>query len=185
MDIRAITFDVFGTLLIPKGPCRWLDDYAREVHTITKGEKPWRPVEAILVDSDWNDLVVRPGVTDCLQRLFWHYTTAALSNAGGMLGWELARKFGLPWKEVLETERVEAYKPDPKVYRFAWERLTLLPEHILHVASHPFDLRAAKHEGFRTALVRWGDYCPRPKGEGEFDFDVDTLADLVAALGEG
>jgi HAD superfamily hydrolase (TIGR01509 family) len=184
-QIRAITFDLFGTLTCWTGESpRWLSNYAREVHAITKGEKPWRPIAQIMVGAEANfaDLEVRPGVRDALYAMSDGRLLSLLSNAGSALGTELMYKLRLPLDPPIETEKVRAYKPDPRVYCLAARRLRYEPEEILHVAAHAFDLRGARAMGMRTAYIRWPGYRDEEVTDGEFDYVETSLAALAERL---
>jgi 2-haloacid dehalogenase len=79
---------------------------------------------------------------------------------------------GLTWHSVISGELVHAYKPDPAEYRFALDTLALDLGRSLMVAAHPWDLRAARTHGLRTAYVeRAGEGQPEPSDS----FDVIVL----------
>lgn len=61
----------------------------------------------------------------------------------------------------------ESYKPSPKVYLGAAEKLDLDPSQCAMVAAHLNDLEAAKQHGFRVI------YVERP---GEEDWDEEKVA---------
>jgi 2-haloalkanoic acid dehalogenase type II len=182
--IKAITFDVFGTLLGFPDDCEWVKRYAAEVHAITKREKPWRLIRDILRDvrADWEDLFVRPGVEKALRALRRRYIVAPLSNAGAAIGGELFSWFALEYTQIIATEIVQAYKPDPAVCRLGLEQLRLHGREVLHVASHKFDLHGAARMGYRTAFIAWPGYVTEKAERGEFDAQVATIDELVAKL---
>ena len=53
----------------------------------------------------------------------------------------------------MSSEMFGTFKPNPKVYKGAAERLSLNPQHCAMVAAHLFDLEAAKKCGFHTVYV--------------------------------
>ena len=54
---------------------------------------------------------------------------------------------------VIGADAVGAYKPDPRVYRLALERLQAAPGRTWLVAGHWWDVTGAKRAGLRTAWV--------------------------------
>jgi 2-haloacid dehalogenase len=198
-DIRAITFDVFGTLTLapPRdgpGSDHWMNRYAKIVHAISKGEMPWRPIGTIFdeVGARLSELTPRPGVAAAFSRLRSRsrWPLYALSNAG-IIAYTIAHICRFSFDGAIPIP-VGAYKPDPAVYNFAVDYLDISAGSILHVAAHAFDLRAARRAGFRTAYIRWpedageragaGERACEKVDENEFDFQVDGLASLADAL---
>jgi 2-haloacid dehalogenase len=181
VTIKALTFDVFGTLLDYEG-CAWIHRYAEEVKAVREGYKSYRQLDAIFAEigADWRDLRPRPGVVEALKVLAIDYVVAPLSNANSALSREMAAHFGLPWTLVIDTEAAGAFKPDPKVYRLGLDRLGLEGPEVLHVASHDYDLIAAAEVGYRTAYIEWPGYA-RPS-ETDFDIRVGSLAELAGML---
>jgi 2-haloacid dehalogenase len=55
---------------------------------------------------------------------------------------------------VAGSDEVEAFKPDPRVYRLGIERTGASPEEVCMVASHWWDLMGASRAGMRTAWVK-------------------------------
>jgi 2-haloacid dehalogenase len=109
------------------------------------------------------------------------FTVVALSNADLAELAALSRHGGLAWHLVLSGELAGSFKPDPAVYALAPARLDLPPEQLLMVAAHPWDLRAAAGQGFRTAYVaRPGAEKPSP--DDAFDLTVTDLRDLAQRL---
>jgi 2-haloacid dehalogenase len=81
------------------------------------------------------------------------FIIAPLSNGNIALMTNLARYAGLPWDCILGAELVRHYKPDGEVYLSAANFLDLEPAHVMMVAAHLGDLRAARALGLRTAFV--------------------------------
>ncbi|MDH3684508.1 MAG: haloacid dehalogenase type II, partial [Acidimicrobiia bacterium] len=63
----------------------------------------------------------------------------------------------------------------PEAYQRGAEVLGLDPEHVMMVASHPGDLRAAMTVGFRTAFVLPRHDEPGGNDDGDPD-DFDVVA---------
>jgi len=122
-----------------------------------------------------------PDTQDALRRLATRFTIVALSNGTLSMLTDLFAAGGLTWHGVLSGELVRAYKPDPAVYQFAIDRLTLDPRRTLMVAAHPWDLRAAATHGLLTAYIeRAGEGAPEPSDT--FDLSVPDLAALASRL---
>jgi 2-haloacid dehalogenase len=110
--------------------------------------------------------------------------TAILSNGTpGMLqaAVDNARIGGL-LDHVLSVEEVGVFKPGPKVYRLAVERLGLAPQAISFQSSNAWDAHAASAFGMRVVWCnRYGQR--RERLPGAPDREVRTLADLPAIVG--
>lgn len=85
--------------------------------------------------------------------------------------------------EVLSTDRVRTFKPDPRAYRLAVDALALQPQEILFVAYAGWDVAGAKWFGYPTFWVnRLG--LPTETLGVEADGvgrDLDDLAAFVAS----
>ncbi len=110
---------------------------------------------------------------------------ALLSNATAQIlesGIAHAGLAGL-FDEVLSTDRVRTFKPDPRAYRLAIDALALQPQEILFVAYAGWDVAGAKWFGYPTFWVnRLG--LPTETLGVEADGvgrDLDDLAAFVAS----
>ena len=135
----------------------------------------------------WQHLDPWPDTVAGLSELKRRFTLSTLSNAdmSGMIG--LAKNKGLPWDVIMAAELAQAFKPDPKMYQLAARYLGLRPEHILMVAAHKYDLRAAKGQGFLTAFVsrpleRGPNGAVDSQFSAEFDLNVSSLTELANQL---
>lgn len=79
--------------------------------------------------------------------------TATLSNGNHTLLADLDKFGGLGFSMLLSAEDFGAYKPDPRVYLGAAERLGVEPAQVAMVAAHLNDLDAARRLGLRTVYV--------------------------------
>ena len=92
---------------------------------------------------------------------------AAVQHAGiaGLLG------------HVMSVEEVGVYKPHPKVYQLAVDRLAVPPAELLFVSSNAWDAHAAAAFGMRVAWCnRQGQ--PADRLPGRPDRGIRTLAEL-------
>lgn len=119
-----------------------------------------------------------PEVPAAMDALSERFALVALTNAGTAQAFAMSHHAGLRWSTLLSGEVVQAFKPDPRMYRHAIAALDLRPERCVFVAAHEWDLDAAAEHGFRTAyLDRAGDgHCARA------DVQAADLAELAARL---
>ncbi len=126
-----------------------------------------------------------PEVPDVLARLkAGGLKTAILSNGDpGMLTAAVeASGIGGLLDAVLSVEEVGIYKPDPKVYGLAVERLGVPAERISFQSSNSWDAHGAAVFGFRVAWCnRFGQGKERLPGVP--DAEMRTLAELPPLLG--
>ncbi len=85
---------------------------------------------------------------------------------------------------VLSAQEAGAYKPDPRPYRLALDRIDAAPEDVCFVAAHWWDVAGAKRAGLRTAWVARRerallDSVPPP------DFTGRDLQEAAAAIVSG
>lgn len=192
---------------------RWRDRYRPTLDRVRSGEMPFRPLEELHrvaldevleaagvegldpearseLNRAWRKLEPWPDAVEGLERLRRRFVVATLSNGNVGLLVAIAKHGGLPWDCVLSAQLARTYKPDPAVYRSAAELLGLPPERIMMVASHKYDLHAARDLGFRTAFVaRPLEYGPDGtekvdlEPDPEFDVAADDFRGLARALG--
>jgi len=96
---------------------------------------------------------------------------AAVQNAG----------FSALFQAVLSVEEVGIYKPDPRVYALAVERLGVAKSEILFLSSNAWDVAGAASFGFQVVWVnRFAQ--PRERLPGNPVEIVSNLADLPQML---
>ena len=126
----------------------------------------------------WDRMVPWPDTAEGLNRLKRKFALTTLSNSSVASVFQTARRHALPFDQVLTSELVRTYKPDPRVYGLVTTLLGYKTEEVLFCATHFPDLKEAKNFGYKTA------WFPRPleKGPG---LTIDTTAkpyvDLYAA----
>jgi 2-haloacid dehalogenase len=85
---------------------------------------------------------------------------------------------------VLSVEEVGVYKPHPKVYQLAVDRLGVAPGAIAFQSSNAWDAHAASAFGMKVVWCnRYGQR--RERLPGAPDREVRTLAELPALVGAG
>jgi 2-haloacid dehalogenase len=110
--------------------------------------------------------------------------TAILSNGSPkMLEAAVANaKIGRLLDAVLSVEEVGVYKPHPRVYQLAVDRLGVAPKAIAFQSSNAWDAYAASAFGMRVVWCnRYGQR--RERLPGKPDCEIASLADLPALLG--
>ena len=85
-----------------------------------------------------------------LNKLFW---TVTLSNGNLSLLNDLHVYAKIDFTHIFSAELFGSYKPSPKVYLGAVEKLGLEPSECAMVASHLSDLKAAKSNGLQAIYV--------------------------------
>jgi len=88
------------------------------------------------------------------------FQTATLSNGNISLLQDLKDHGSMPFTHLFSGEMFNSYKPSPKVYLGAVEKLGLQPNECALVAAHLGDLKAAKGCGL------YAIYVERPMEEG-------------------
>jgi 2-haloacid dehalogenase len=188
----------------------WRAGYAPAMVRVRRGELPWtrlddlhrgRLVELLdaagisAADDDidglntaWHRLDPWPDSVEGLTRLKQRFVVTTLSNGNVSLLTNMAKRAGLPWDCVLSAEIFRHYKPDRHAYLGCAEILDIAPDELMLVAAHPYDLRAARDAGLRTAYVhRPTEQGPdrtinRPPA-GEFEVLAEDFHDLADQLG--
>lgn len=230
--IRALVFDVFGTVVDWRGSIiregqllarrkgyeidwgefadHWRGGYGPAMNRVRTGELPWTKLDDLhrmvldelvvefgldgLSETEldhfnrvWHRLTPWPDVITGLNRLRNEYVIATLSNGNVSLLLNMAKNAGLPWDTILSAELARHYKPHPEAYLKAAELLSLNPDQLLMVATHPGDLRAAAAAGLKTAYVdrpleRGPEREITPPARDAFDLFADDFLDLASQL---
>ena len=109
--------------------------------------------------------------------------TAILSNGSPEMLSAAVENAGLVglFDPVLSVELVGVYKPHPKVYRLACDRLSLDAGAILFISSNAWDVHAASAFGMRTVWCnRYGQ--GRERLPGRPDREIGSLTELPPLL---
>jgi 2-haloacid dehalogenase len=110
--------------------------------------------------------------------------TAILSNGSPAMLEALVKHAGIGrfLDAVLSVEEVSVYKPHPKVYQLAVDRLAVAPAAIAFQSSNGWDAYAASAFGLRVVWCnRYGQRLERLPGKP--DREITSLAELPALLG--
>ncbi len=154
-------------------------DYALEAHGIAD--------DALRADlmAAYRALDAYPEVPEVLEQIMTAgLKTAILSNgAPAMLASAVESSgLGAGLDAVLSVEELGIYKPSPRVYQLAVDRLGVPPERISFQSSNPWDAAGAKSFGFAVAWIdRFGGRLERLALAP--DARLDDLAGLPPLLG--
>jgi 2-haloacid dehalogenase len=118
-----------------------------------------------------------PGVLEHLKRK--DITTAILSNGSHKMLRSAVSAAGIQHllDTVLSAEEAGVYKPHPKVYQLAVDRLGTEPNRIWFVSSNAWDAWAASAFGMRVIWCNRHGQCPE-KLPGFPDYQVRSLTEL-------
>ena len=110
--------------------------------------------------------------------------TAILSNGAPAMLDAAVRSAGLAGTldYVLSVEDVGIFKPDPRVYQLAADRIGVAPGEICFQSSNAWDAYAASHFGFRVVWVNRFDQPPE-RIPGAPDRQLGDLSPLPGLLG--
>ena len=145
---------------------------------------PLTPAQVESLVGAWRSLPPFPDVTPALTALKHRYTLSVLSNGDAAMVRDVLRHGGLEgfFSEVISAEEVGVYKPSPRVYAHAAERLATPPREVVLVSSNPFDVLGAKSAGMPSCWVNRADAALDDLGIRP-DLEVRSLEDVPAALG--
>ena len=145
------------------------------------------------VDTTWREPLMQayltldayPEVPDALRRLRGGGLRAMILSNGepGMLR-AAARSAGIAelLDAILSVEEVGIFKPHPKVYRLAVDRLAVRPDQIAFQSSNAWDVSGAAAFGLRAVWInRLG--MPPERLPGAAEHELRDLSGLPALLG--
>lgn len=124
------------------------------------------------ISLTWHHLPPWPDTVRGLELLNTKFTTATLSNTYNELMQSLVSHSSIPFQHVYTSDLFDSFKPNPKVYLGAAEKLGVKPEECALVAAHLFDLKGAKQCGF------YAIYVERPLEEKNPDLRGEGIPDM-------
>ncbi|WP_051471293.1 haloacid dehalogenase type II [Patulibacter minatonensis] len=182
----GILRDAIGTAMIDTilGRFRPLSEHVRGALETTAGRHGLDPAGVEAAVERASHLPPWPDASDALDVLRdagWRI--AALTNSGSVAGRATLEAAGLAdrFDAILGVEEVRAFKPDPRVYRYAVDRLGIAPDEAVLVAAHAFDVDGAADAGLGTAWVARGETVLGPMGAAP-DHRADDLAGIAEVL---
>lgn len=102
------------------------------------------------LEDHWDELPVWGSARELLQALKPHCRLAVVTNCSQTLGERAAARLGIDWDVVVTSEEAGYYKPDPRPYRLALERLDVAAQDAAFVAGSGYDLFGTAAVGLRT-----------------------------------
>lgn len=161
----------------PSLPWKTVDDHHLEalnkLMVTWQLEGLWTEEEVRALSLVWHRLDPWPDSSQGIKELNKLFYTVTLSNGNLSLLNDLRVHAKMDFTHVFSAELFGSYKPSPKVYLGAVEKLGLKPDECAMVAAHLGDLKAAKSHGLQAI------YVERPLEE---DWSVQQIE---AARGEG
>lgn len=102
------------------------------------------------LEQNWLSLSPWDGSAAALQQLQRHCRLAVVTNCSRRLGAQAAAILPVEWDAVVTAEEAGRYKPDPRPYRLALDRLGVRPSEAAFVAGSSYDLFGTAAVGLRT-----------------------------------
>jgi 2-haloacid dehalogenase len=130
------------------------------------------------------ELSLHPDVRPGIERLRAHgIRLVALTNGPVSNAQRLLERGGIATfvEECLSVEDVRRWKPAPEPYLYAAERCGVMPEQMMLVAVHPWDVDGAKRAGLASAWINRDD-VPYPGPLEPPDLTCRDFVELAAAL---
>lgn len=133
-----------------------------------------------------------PDTVEALRHLGRRHRLAVISNIDRDLFQRTGARLGVEFHQVVTAEDARAYKPDPRPFRLALERLGVERRRVIHVAQSLFhDIVPAKGLGLAAVWVnrragKGGPGATPPVASGHRpDLEVPDLAALAGLLEPG
>ncbi len=133
------------------------------------------------LEDQWDTLPVWSGARELLAALQPHCGLAVVTNCSRRLGARAAARLGIAWNVVITSEEAGFYKPDPRPYRLALQRLGVDAQDAAFVAGSGYDLFGTASVGLRTY---WHNRIglARPDGAPAAEIESPTLDGALAWL---
>jgi 2-haloacid dehalogenase len=144
------------------------------------------PDEVAAFSRSVEDWPAFPDSTEALRRLKRRYRLGILTNCDDDLFAASNRRLDVDYDWVVTAQQVGSYKPDPRNFHAALERVGLPPERIVHVAQSLFhDHAPAKRLGLTTVWIDRRHDRPgsgaTPPAEARPDARYPDMASFAAA----
>ncbi|NVM87885.1 2-haloalkanoic acid dehalogenase type II [Variovorax sp. SG517] len=102
------------------------------------------------LEAQWDTLSAWSGARELLLALKPHCRHAVVTNCSSRLGHRAAARLGIDWDVVVTSEEAGFYKPDPRPYRLALDRLGVQAQDAAFVAGSGYDMFGTSALGLRT-----------------------------------
>ncbi len=140
--------------------------------------------ENALVDSIGN-WPVFPDTTETLKKIKELHKIAVISNVDDDIFKLTQEKIGVKFDYIITAQRVGAYKPSMKVFKYAYREFKVSKNEWIHVAQSIFhDIIPAKKFGVKTILVKRRGFGATPEAYEDADYIAENLKDVIEILNE-
>lgn len=157
------------------------DDKDPTPDTLINDGSLWNENQLQELNLIWHRLTPWPDTCAGLQALNdLGLSTCTLSNGNISLLNDMVTSGSMPFTHIYSAEMFNSYKPSPKVYLGAAEKMGLKPEECAMVAAHLDDLKAARSNGFSTIYVE----RPLEERHGELREEATGWVDIWVTEGE-
>lgn len=131
------------------------------------------------LEENWLELAPWNGALAALQQLEPHCKLAIVTNCSNRLGRQAASILPVRWDAVVTAEEAGTYKPDPRPYRLALDKLNVSPREAAFVAGSSYDMFGTAAVGLRTY---WHNRIGLPLVSGAQTPEIEspTLDSLVS-----
>jgi 2-haloacid dehalogenase len=131
----------------------------------------------------YNNLALYPDARNALTALSGRKLAILSNGSPAMLGPLMKNaRLDKTLDAVISVDEIKIYKPDPRVYQLAPERLGVAKEEIGFVSSNYWDAAGAKNFGFRVFWINRADAQPDTLGVTP-DRVLTKLTELSAHIG--
>ena len=166
--------EVLQSVVRSLGKKFWFTPTEAETHSLPESLKHWRPF---------------PDTVAALEKLKRRYKLAVISNVDDDLFAATATRLRVAFDFVITAQQASAYKPSPKIFHRAQEKIGASPGQWLHIGQSIYhDVLPAQYLGLATVWVnrpspRTGVGAVRSaSGKPDLEIpDLRTLADLALA----
>ena len=128
-----------------------------------------------------------PDTVEALKALKKRFRLAIISNTDDELFTDTAKHIQVEFDWIITAEQVQSYKPSPRNFEFAIQKMGISPDRLLHVAESIYhDIIPVKAMGLSTVWVnrRVGKegFGATKAASGEADLEVPDLKTLVSLI---
>lgn len=131
------------------------------------------------------ELAAYPDVADTLEKIkSLGITTAVLSNGTPHMLREAlgANNLSTYFDACLSVDELKIYKPDPRVYEFACDRLGVSAQQVCFISANAWDLAGAASVGFNTVWINRQNHAREYKF-ATMHSELRSLHEIPALLG--
>jgi 2-haloalkanoic acid dehalogenase type II len=108
------------------------------------------PSAPMFLEEQWEHLPPWNGARELLGALRPHCKLAVVTNCSRRLGRQAAGLLGIDWDVIVTSEEAGFYKPDPRPYRLALDRLNVDAQDAAFIAGSGYDMFGTAAVGLRT-----------------------------------